>query len=204
MQATPKQTHVPARWPVDQLRKLWGQSPADAANHYGELLLARGRAENERLAATATTVEDDGPCGDPIDAYLSWHQEREEKKLSAEVMRSAALYLVRHGWIQGAYYDATSGVFTPAACMVGAIAMVCYGGPCEQPTEMFDEPGFAAFETSLLYLDRYLMDRFELDSFTFNDTKGRTASEAIGALLVAAEHYAPQTTHPTGTTGGAA
>ncbi|WP_449369304.1 DUF6197 family protein, partial [Actinoplanes awajinensis] len=56
------------------------------------------------------------------------------------VLRSAALYLERHGWIQGSYYDATSGVFTPPACTVGAIGMVCYGGPVDAPAQMFDDP----------------------------------------------------------------
>src|SRR5262249_43674072 len=36
----------------------------------------------------------------------------------SSVLRSAATYLDRHGWIQGAYYDATATCFTPSACLV--------------------------------------------------------------------------------------
>ncbi len=51
----------------------------------------------------------------------------------AATLRATALYLDRHGWCQGSYYDATAVCFTPAACLVGAIGMVCYGGPVDAP-----------------------------------------------------------------------
>jgi hypothetical protein len=44
----------------------------------------------------------------------------------AAVLRGAAAYLQRHGWIRGAYYDATDHPF-PAACAVGAIGMAAHG-----------------------------------------------------------------------------
>jgi hypothetical protein len=60
----------------------------------------------------------------------------------ARTLRDAARYLERHGWIQGAYYDLASTAFTPSACMVGALAFVCYDGPVDCPMFLFDVPGF--------------------------------------------------------------
>jgi hypothetical protein len=103
-----------------------------------------------------------------------------------DVLRSAALYLELHGWIQGAYYDATTGVFTPPACIVGAIAMACYGGPVDAPAQMFGEPGFAEFEAAVLHLDRYLLVEDGTEAYDFNDAKGRTADDIVHALRQAA------------------
>jgi hypothetical protein len=104
-----------------------------------------------------------------------------------QVLRSAALYLERHGWIQGAYYDATSGVFTPAACLVGAIGMVCYGGPVDAPAQHFDDPGFLDFEEAVLHLDRYLLVEDGSESYEFNDAKGRRVADVTHVLRQAAD-----------------
>jgi hypothetical protein len=103
------------------------------------------------------------------------------------ILRSAARYLERYGWIQGAYYDPTATVFTPAACMVGAIGMVCYGGPVEAPAQMFDHPGFTEFEQAMLWLDAWLSVRRGTQSYEFNDAKGRTATHVTTALVAAAD-----------------
>ncbi len=103
-----------------------------------------------------------------------------------QVLRSAALYLERYGWIQGAYYDAASQVFTPAACMVGAIGMVCYGGPVEAPAQHFDDPGYLDFEEAVLHLDRYLLVEDGTEAYEFNDAKGRTLDDILTALRQAA------------------
>jgi hypothetical protein len=105
----------------------------------------------------------------------------------ARTLRAAGRYLIRHGWIQGAYYDATTGSFTPAACLVGAIAVVCYGGPVDAPAQMFGHPGFAEFEAALTFLDMLLMERFGVVSYEFNDAKGRIFAEILGALHGAAD-----------------
>jgi hypothetical protein len=104
----------------------------------------------------------------------------------ARTLREAARYLARHGWIQGCYYDMTATVFTPAACMVGALAIVCYGGPVEAPAEMFDHPGFADYEAAITWLDRHLLDRHGVISYEFNDAKDRTAVDVLIELLSAA------------------
>ncbi len=104
----------------------------------------------------------------------------------AEVLRSAALYLERHGWIQGGYYDATEGVFTPPACLVGAIGMACYGGPVDAPAQHFDDPAFVDFEAAVLHLDRFLLVEDGSESYDFNDAKGRALADVTRVLRKAA------------------
>jgi hypothetical protein len=106
---------------------------------------------------------------------------------AASVLRSAAVYLERHGWIQGAYYDATSTAFTPAACTVGAIGMVCYGGPVDAPAQHFDDPGYLDFEEAVLHLDRYLLVEDGSESYEFNDAKGRQLADVLRVLRQAAD-----------------
>jgi hypothetical protein len=107
----------------------------------------------------------------------------------ARIQRDAARYLDRHGWIQGAYYDTTAGAFTPAACLVGAIGMVCYGGPVDAPALNFDDPGFPDFEQALAHLDRYLLDEEDCVAYDFNDARGRTKDQVIEALYNAASDW---------------
>lgn len=102
-------------------------------------------------------------------------------------LRQVAQYLTDHGWIQGAYYDATGGSFTPPACLVGALGMVCYGGPVAAPAQMFDDPGFGRFEAALAFLDQVLNDRFGVVAYEFNDARGRVAIEVRAALDGAAD-----------------
>src|SRR5262245_52498658 len=90
-------------------------------------------------------------------------------------LRDAASYLSRHGWIQGAYYDEADAGLCPAACTVGAIAMVCYGSPVQAPALMFEHPGFASFEAAVSYLDATLRDECDQESvYTWNDDRTRT------------------------------
>jgi hypothetical protein len=105
---------------------------------------------------------------------------------TGRVLRDAATYLERHGWIQGVYYDATSGSFTPPACLVGAIGMVCYGGPVDAPAQHFDDPGFLDFEAAVLHLDRYLLAENSSESYEFNDAKGRRLADVTRVLRDAA------------------
>jgi hypothetical protein len=112
----------------------------------------------------------------------------------ASTLRAAARYLSVHGWCQGCYYDPAATSFTPAACMVGAIGIVCYGGPVDAPAQQFDHPGFADFEAAVAWLDRYLDGRYgdgqtPYTAYDFNDAKGRTAAEVIAELLAAADTW---------------
>ncbi|MBG0567916.1 hypothetical protein I4J89_41400 [Actinoplanes sp. NEAU-A11] len=110
----------------------------------------------------------------------------------AQVLRSAALYLERHGWIQGCYYDGTTGVFTPPACLVGAIGMVCYGGPVDAPAEHRTDPGYPDFEQAVLHLDRYLLVEDGSESYEFNDARGRTLEQVTHVLRDAATRPAEE------------
>jgi hypothetical protein len=111
---------------------------------------------------------------------------------AGRVLRSAAVYLERHGWIQGAYYEFTAEGFTPAACMVGAIGMVCYGGPVDAPAQHFDEPGFLDFEEAVVHLDRYLLVEDGSEAYEFNDAKGRSLDDVLRALRGAAARPAEE------------
>lgn len=105
---------------------------------------------------------------------------------AAQVLRNAAVYLERHGWNQGSYYDLTATRFTPAADMAGAIAMVCYGGPVEAPAQHFDDPGFLDWEEAVLHLDRWLLVNDGSEAYEFNDAKGRRIEDVLHALRQAA------------------
>lgn len=107
----------------------------------------------------------------------------------ARTLRAAAQYLVRHGWIQGCYYDPAATVFTPAACLVGAIAMVCYGGPVEAPAQHFDTPEWADFDAAVSVLDQYLVEVHGMDVYSFNDAPGRCATDVRAYLYFAADEW---------------
>lgn len=112
----------------------------------------------------------------------------------ARTLRDAALYLTRHGWVQGAYYDATGGSFLPPACWVGAIGMVCYGGPVDAPAQNFDDPGFGDFEAAVAYLEYFLRARGLVDeeygtAYDYNDAKDRAKAQVLFTLHVAADRW---------------
>ena len=105
----------------------------------------------------------------------------------ARTLRDTALYLTRHGWCQGAYYDATGGSFTPPACLVGALGIVCYGGPVDAPALNDADPGFADFDEAVTFLGRFLGVRHRSDVYSFNDAHGRTKDDVLRALELAAK-----------------
>jgi hypothetical protein len=117
----------------------------------------------------------------------------------AVTLRAAARYLDRYGWVQGSYYDGTATVFTPSCCLVGALGMVCYGGPVDAPALNHDDPGFGEFHDAYEYLDLYLLARYELVAYEFNDARGRTADQVTAALRAAADewdrHHQPVVSH---------
>src|SRR4051794_37815070 len=45
----------------------------------------------------------------------------------AQVLRDAALYLQRHGWTQGLYFEPVDGTDFPLACAMGAVRMAVFG-----------------------------------------------------------------------------
>ena len=162
------------------------QTRAFGENFLAELFTDKDRFHAWIASATGTTahpvtVPDTAPSTCPVDLVTETDDEA-----TARVLRSAALYLERHGWIQGAYYDATSGSFMPPACLVGAIGMVCYGGPVDAPAQHFDDPGFLDFEAAVLHLDRYLLAENSSESYEFNDARGRRVEDVTSVLRDAA------------------
>ncbi|WP_449369306.1 DUF6197 family protein, partial [Actinoplanes awajinensis] len=82
--------------------------------------------------------------------------------------------------------------FTPPACTVGAIGMVCYGGPVDAPAQMFDDPHWVDFEQALAHLDGYLLAEAGCQAYDFNDARGRTLDEVTRMLRRAASTPAEQ------------
>jgi hypothetical protein len=168
--------------------------PTDAANQLAGLLTddTRFRAWIAQAAATASQqpAVPDPVNGDGFVVTATGLRALSDAGgapgTAGLVLRLAALYLERHGWIQGAYYDPSASCFTPAADMAGALAMVCYGGPVEAPAQHFDDPGFLDFEEAMLHLDRYLLVNDGSQSYEFNDAQGRTADDVITVLRQAA------------------
>jgi hypothetical protein len=98
----------------------------------------------------------------------------------ARTLRAAADYLSRHGWVQGSLYDMAATVFTPAACLVGAIAMVCYGGPVDAPAHHYEAPEWADFDGAVAYLEEVL--DWSGGVYGFNDDRGSDAECVISLL----------------------
>jgi len=177
-------------WDGEALVEWLSDQDADDAEGYGERLAERCLAQAETAdAAEATYVLTDvGRAA--LDASVSTAPvdlvTETDDETTTRVLLDAATYLERHGWIQGVYYDATSGSFTPAACLVGAIGMVCYGGPVDAPAQHFDDPGFLDFEAAVLHLDRYLLAEDSSESYEFNDAKGRRLEDVLRVLRDAA------------------
>ena len=108
----------------------------------------------------------------------------------AATLRAAASYLSRYGWVQGCLYDPSAMVFTPAACLVGALGMVCYGGPVDAPALNHEDPGWQDFDEALTFLDDYLSShRYGTNAYAFNDAKGRTVEQVLAVLAEAAEAW---------------
>jgi hypothetical protein len=114
----------------------------------------------------------------------------------AVTLRAAATYLVRYGWCQGGYYEQTDRGILPAACIVAAIGMVCYGHQVDAPAMNFEDPGWGDFEAAVAWLDRYLAARYGLDdnglpveAYSFNDARGRIVQEVIATLREAAHQW---------------
>jgi hypothetical protein len=181
-------THIPVREAADLTTPPSVGGPADPTSRRLD-----GRPESDADRRVFDLRQ--AGCLGPVDA--EGHPAAPDGPVTvASTLRAAARYLSKHGWCQGSYYDQTAGSWTPAACMVGAIGVVCYGGPLDAPAQQFDHPGFADFEAAVAWLDRYLTVRYgrvdgvnPYTAYEFNDAKGRTATEVIAELLHAARMW---------------
>jgi hypothetical protein len=118
----------------------------------------------------------------------------------SRLLRDAALYLRRHGWIQGSYY-AHHNTSNPPACVMGALAMAVFGQPF--PTAPYTQPEWADYKAAedalLTHLDGLYPPAGD-DTYPdpglgdWNDQPHRTADQVTAALLAAADGY--DHTHP--------
>jgi hypothetical protein len=202
---------------VDVSRVCWACGDSLPEDHSGRLLCADCARLPEDLVTVPVTVPEAypvvslaarvhdgtycrhsgqphfGPCIAPKPAVPT---RPAEGWTVGTTLRAAADYLDRYGWVQGDYYDTTASTFTPAACLVGAVGVVCYGGPVAAPAMAFDDPGFGDFEAALAFLDDYLarvrpadVDPDDVNAYSVNDTPGRTKVQVTTMLRAAADEY---------------
>ncbi|QGN46366.1 hypothetical protein GKC29_05640 [Micromonospora sp. WMMC415] len=125
-----------------------------------------------------------------------------EQVTPADLLRMAALYLRRHGWHQGTYYDTSTDTPTPPACAAGAIGIACAGHKVEHFSQL-DGGTLADYLATLAafvdYLDAFHPlfcvdeDGFVIDEHTspysWNDDPLCTAELVIAALEDAAKEW---------------
>ncbi|NES13273.1 MULTISPECIES: hypothetical protein [Micromonospora] len=122
----------------------------------------------------------------------------------ADLLRMAALYLRRHGWHQGTYYNNLfpTDFPTPPACAVGAIGMACAGHRADHfytldiDTQITFRQTVGVFTTYLddhepicaIDDDGFLIDE-HTSPYSWNDDPARTAEQVITALESAADEW---------------
>jgi hypothetical protein len=127
----------------------------------------------------------------------------------ADLLRAAALYLKRHGWLQGSYYgrdDDTSDVSDPFphACLGGAIAMAICGRLTYADERTPDEQRLYNTMTGIVTgwlqrsgpgyftnTDPACWDSWDCDPelYGWNDSPGRTISQVTDMLTDAADDW---------------
>ncbi len=122
----------------------------------------------------------------------------------ADLLRMAALYLRRHGWHQGSYYDTltTADNPTPPACAVGAIGIACAGHRVNHFSDLHTDDRHTYLDAIAAltdYLDLHYPiclvddDGYWLDEHTspysWNDDPLCTAEDVIAALEGAAKEW---------------
>jgi hypothetical protein len=129
----------------------------------------------------------------------------------AALLRGAALYLQRHGWTQGQFFELladTDGPLPPA-CTSGAINICVIGRPALAADVSDTDPDeSAAAITAMRVFAAYLDPDYTFHDLTclgpsaidvigdWNDDKGRTLDDVVQALNEAANDW--ETAHPTG------
>jgi hypothetical protein len=136
----------------------------------------------------------------------------------AATLRSAADYLIRHGWWQGDLYDDPDQP-TPAACALGAIRMAVYGtASIERDTLTVDRA--VAYDRAARQLAGHLANHGEIGGVAlaavlpsvdvtevvgnWNDQPDRNAAQVLAVLVGAADEWdrVHATPAPPAATGG--
>jgi hypothetical protein len=128
------------------------------------------------------------PAVDPTDV-IDWSP--------ADLLRAAAVYLQRYGWIRCDYF-APARVPFPAACATGAIRAAATGIPAMDQYATLVGGCDPSTRRSIYAAVWALADHLGLDTepdiladdvADWNDDKARTADQVITALLTAADAY---------------
>jgi hypothetical protein len=119
----------------------------------------------------------------------------------ADILRGAALYLERHGWTQGVFFDFDTPrpTPTPPACAFGAIHIATFGTTSTEPVDRadYDDPDV----TLRTQAERCLVGYLDLDLthdgivashdliMRWNDQDHATAEQVINDLRAAAQEW---------------
>ena len=127
----------------------------------------------------------------------------------AALLRGAALYLTRHGWVQGQFFDLMVEDRFPPACSLGAINICAHGRPILCSDDTAEDPNTDAAIGAMRVLAAHLCPEYTetVDVFAYmasaidivsgwNDDDERTYAEVIETLTDAAHDW--ETAHPTG------
>jgi hypothetical protein len=129
------------------------------------------------------------PAADPTD-LVDWSP--------AELLRAAALYLQRYGWIQRNYFDPVDADPFPSACATGAIRAAATGTPRMDRWATIDGDCDASTRRTIYGATWALADHLGIDTdtdllvddiATWNDQDSRTREQVINALRAAADAY---------------
>jgi hypothetical protein len=123
------------------------------------------------------------------------------------LLRGAALYLDRHGWIKGDFFDLLTDANFPPACSLGAINICAHGNPTLSASSDADDVLSDHAIRAMRVLAAYLDDGYHLDGGLngpsaidvvsgWNDEPGRTLAEVIETLNDAADDW--EAAQPTG------
>lgn len=114
----------------------------------------------------------------------------------ADLLRGAALYLQRHGWTQGAYYQAATVELFPPACASGALALAAYGRLVDCPHDDHTDPQWPDFDAAWRYLQDYLFLNvypiaadLDVSIIDWNDEPSQDKATVVATLTAAADDY---------------
>ncbi len=121
----------------------------------------------------------------------------------AVLLRGAALYLQRHGWIRGEFFDLLTEAAFPPACSLGAINICAHGRPILCSDDGSQDTDTDAAITAMRVLAATLDPDYGTGETSaidivsaFNDHPDRTLDDIVQALTEAADDW--DRAHPAG------
>ncbi|WP_067504099.1 hypothetical protein [Actinoplanes sp. TFC3] len=123
------------------------------------------------------------------------------------LLRSAAIYLQRYGWIRNDFFDLTNEVNFPPACALGAINVCAHGRPILGSDDTADDDNTDTAIRGVRVFAAYLDPEYDsADTVTWkasafdvvsqwNDEQDRTIKDVTAALNDAADEW--DSTHHT-------